>query len=174
MTMQKSRVILTTSKNFLEPSLLKCLENDISYGLAHPGDSKEKRLLTRKIGALKEHLHSAVIWSIRADKGKLAQLYGAMQEQNFTSIELNNEGHDSAYLGELHRRHHRAYDACEILTKSILENHDLADSHFLTIQIAAQLNHSPEYKTEILGRIEKEALNANSSKKILKEIRRNL
>src|SRR5690242_14185151 len=125
MKTQTPKVILTANKAFLEPSLLRQLEESITHRLSNydSSDSKSNNTLKLQIQALKQHLHAAGAWVKNGDGKKLDELHEAMEELNFTSKALDQEGIGKSSK-ELVKRHHLAYDKCEALVKEILKNHD--------------------------------------------------
>src|SRR5579872_4199159 len=85
------KVILTSNKIFLEPSTLRQLENSITYKLSNY-DGTADSTLKLQIRSLKQHLHAAGAWAKNGDGKKLDELHEAMEELNFTSKELDQEG----------------------------------------------------------------------------------
>lgn len=170
MKKQTSKVLLNSDKVFLQPSLLRQLEESITRKLSNYDGSADSAIKI-EIQVLKQHLRAAGVWARNGDDKKLGLLHEAMEELNFTSRELEQEG-----IGKRSRdliaRHGLAYDKCESLVKEMLENHDLPATFFLTIQAAAELRHDKNHERGILSQITKAALKNDASREILAEIRR--
>ena len=134
-------------------------------------DSKSNNTLKLQIQALKQHLHAAGAWVKNGDGKKLDELHEAMEELNFTSKALDQEGIGKSSK-ELVKRHHLAYDKCEALVKEILKNHDLPETSFLTIEAAAKLRNDRDHERTVINQIITTALKNDVSEEILAEIRR--